>query len=291
MIILKAIGAFFVKVWRWIKETAWVQPLLIVGAIFAVIFSIPYITDWVNSWGYGASGAFFNSQKQSLEGQVPQSEATDDNKTKADIIIDDIYANTIKAYDGNYSAIDTSNFGDKFFLIITKEDCSGCESAEEGFKALNDNWGNILTPEDYDTHKSMTFYTIDASEESSNDEDYEEPANYNDTAWSRFLDRHMGFFNETGYYLENETPYKLNRSIGESSYEDYSQPKFDGFPAPTILLVDYTPEAQAQNRAGVSEVLFGVSGSTSLEKAKLLLQMWDHCTEKTNNPFSSNFAA
>ena len=37
MIILKAIGAFFVKIWRWIKDTAWVQPLLIVGAIFAAL--------------------------------------------------------------------------------------------------------------------------------------------------------------------------------------------------------------------------------------------------------------
>ena len=39
MKILKAIGAFFARIWRWIKETAWVQPLLIVGAIFAIIFA------------------------------------------------------------------------------------------------------------------------------------------------------------------------------------------------------------------------------------------------------------
>ena len=41
--ILSAIGGFFVKIGRWIANTAWIQPLLIVGGIFAVIFSIPYI--------------------------------------------------------------------------------------------------------------------------------------------------------------------------------------------------------------------------------------------------------
>ena len=43
MKILRVIGAFFVKIGRWIANTAWVQPLLIVGGIFGIIFSIPYI--------------------------------------------------------------------------------------------------------------------------------------------------------------------------------------------------------------------------------------------------------
>ena len=43
MKVLRAIGGFFAKIGRWIANTAWIQPLLIVGGIFAVIFSIPYI--------------------------------------------------------------------------------------------------------------------------------------------------------------------------------------------------------------------------------------------------------
>ncbi len=288
MIILKAIGAFFVKVWRWIKETAWVQPLLIVGAIFAVIFSIPYITDWVNSWGYGAAGTFFNSQKQSLEGQLPS--GVDGDETKADIIINDIWENTQHAYAGEYDKIDSSKYGDKFFLIFTADDCSGCTTAEDGFETLDDDWGDIFVPEDYKDHSSLTFYTINTSEESSNDDDYEEPAGYNDKAFYRFLDKHMEFFNETGYQLE-QAPYKNNKSISDSSYENYSTPKFADFSAPTILLVDYTAAAQAQNRAGVSEILFGVSGSTEVEVAKELLRMWDHTTSRTDNPFSASYIA
>ncbi len=288
MIVLKAIGAFFVKVWRWIKETAWVQPLLIVGAIFAVIFSIPYITEWVNSWGYGTPGTFFNSKKQSLEGQVASGE--DGADSKADIIINDVWENTQHAYNGEWDKIDSKAFGDKFFLVFTGDDCSGCTSAEEGFDALDDEWGDILVPEDYSTHKSLTFYTINTSETSSNDEDYEEPAGYNDKAFYRFLDKHLSFFNETGYVLEN-APYKNNKSVGDTSYENYSTPKFSDFTVPTILLVDYTKAAEDQNRGGVCEVLFGVSGSTKLDKARELLNMWNHTTSRTDNPFGANYNA
>lgn len=46
--ILNAIGGFFKKIGRWIKETAWIQPLLIVGAIFGLIMSIKPIANFIN---------------------------------------------------------------------------------------------------------------------------------------------------------------------------------------------------------------------------------------------------
>ena len=66
---LKAIATPFVAIWRWIKETAWVQPLLIVGAIFGVIFSIPSITSWVKSWDFGDDTyKYLENNQLSLEG-------------------------------------------------------------------------------------------------------------------------------------------------------------------------------------------------------------------------------
>ncbi len=91
MIILKAIGAFFVKIWRWIKDTAWVQPLLIVGAIFAVIFSIPYITDWANSFNLTSTNSFYNAQKRNLEGETDDRQASD---SPADKLANSIQTNT-----------------------------------------------------------------------------------------------------------------------------------------------------------------------------------------------------
>jgi hypothetical protein len=82
MIILKAIGSFFVKIWRWIKDTAWVQPLLIVGAIFAVIFSIPYITEWANNFTHNSTNSFYNASKKNLEGETNDK----DSKSAADLL-------------------------------------------------------------------------------------------------------------------------------------------------------------------------------------------------------------
>ena len=45
--VLNAIGGFFKKIGRWIKETAWIQPVLIVGAIFGLIMSIKPISNWI----------------------------------------------------------------------------------------------------------------------------------------------------------------------------------------------------------------------------------------------------
>ena len=69
MVVLRAIGSFFAKIGRWIRDTAWVQPLLIVGGIFAIIFSIPYITKWVKTWGDSTSAyqKYYNKTSLSLK--------------------------------------------------------------------------------------------------------------------------------------------------------------------------------------------------------------------------------
>ncbi len=45
--VLNAIGKFFGRIWGWIKNTAWIQPLLIVGIIFGLIMSIKPITKLI----------------------------------------------------------------------------------------------------------------------------------------------------------------------------------------------------------------------------------------------------
>ena len=280
MLILKTVGSFFVKVWRWIKETAWVQPLLIVGAIFAIIFSIPYITDWVSSWGYGSTGAFFTAKKQTLEGEVTDNAAVD-YITKADEITTDIYNNTKKAYNGD-TAIDASAYGDKFFFVYTSTSCDGCNKAESGFKYLSEQWANKYVPSD---NRSFKLYTIFADETSSNDSDYDETAN-DTTAFHRYLGRHLDFFNSTSSHLQ-DAPYKNNKGISDTNYGYYEQPDFTNFSTPTILLVDYSEEAINAGRGGVSEIIFGVDGDTDAERANVLINMWNHLDNDTTNPFSS----
>ena len=167
MVILKSIGAFFVKIWHWIKETAWVQPLLIVGAIFAVIFSIPYITEWVGGWTGNGAGAFYEASLLTLEGQTLSGDVT-----AADRFANVLEANEEKISEGKYDEIDTESYGEKFFFVVWKEDCTACETAESGLRYLSDNWGYYdLIPAI--SGESFKMYTIDASQESANDDDKE----------------------------------------------------------------------------------------------------------------------
>jgi hypothetical protein len=93
MKILKAIGAFFARIWRWIKETAWIQPLLIVGAIFAVIFSIPYFSSWISSLGIGSEN-YYSVHKRSLEGELKEGETGAREASQADKITKSIFDNS-----------------------------------------------------------------------------------------------------------------------------------------------------------------------------------------------------
>ena len=121
MKILRAIGAFFARIGRWIKETAWIQPLLIVGAIFAVIFAIPHIIDGVKGWfdESDAANKYFTRYQLSLE--------------KADVIPEGQYIGTSEV-DVLFTNIKDrkedeikSKYGDRFFVAFVTEDNSTCK--------------------------------------------------------------------------------------------------------------------------------------------------------------------
>lgn len=132
MKILRAIGGFFAKIGRWIANTAWVQPLLIVGGIFAIIFSIPYIkkgfeglfasgsVDEEYEWYKGHRG--YNVQALSLE-----------EGGQADRLL-----GYLEFYDRDADKI-KSEFSTKFFLAFVQEGCSNCKDAVEGYKYAVDS--------------------------------------------------------------------------------------------------------------------------------------------------------
>ena len=116
MIILRAIGRFFARIGRWIRDTAWVQPLLIVGGIFAIIFCIKPISNAVSGWFQSGNEAveFYKSYKVSM-----------------------LKNNAVKDSDADklISRIEKGEIGkdEKFFLSFVKEDCENCKSCYEGF--------------------------------------------------------------------------------------------------------------------------------------------------------------
>ena len=39
---------FFINIWQWFKETAWIQVLLIVGLIIGIVMSITPLVGWIS---------------------------------------------------------------------------------------------------------------------------------------------------------------------------------------------------------------------------------------------------
>lgn len=282
MIILKAIGAFFVKIWRWIKDTAWVQPLLIVGAIFAIIFSIPYITSWANSWSGNSTNSFYNASKKTLEGE----EESTSGGSEADKLTQTLYGNSLLS---DTTKID-EKYGKKFFVIFANSTNSSSNEAETGFKYLRDYW-NTQGINSSDT-LPFTYYTIFSDDTSSTDDSLDKNLG---NAWERYLKNNIDFFN-TSITKLTSAPYYANNSMSEDNYANFAlsdlssdKKASSAFPIPTFCLIDYSDTAIKAGRWGLSEILFTLSGETDGAKAKLLMNMWNHCDSDTTNIFSSSY--
>ncbi len=295
MLILKTIGSFFVKIWRWIKETAWVQPLLIVGAIFAVIFSIPSITNAIQSWTKTSSDSWLLNYRISLEGEV-----YDEDVSNADKLTQAIYkadqSVTSKAEVSDDVTTIRNEYGEKFFLAYVNSSSSDSDTISDAFHFLSDNWNSAyykLDLHDAKTNLPFNFKAIYTDETSSNDDDFE--AKNNPSAFERYLSNHSDLFNTTAEVLA-ELPYRTNAGIDESKYEAFGLGNTSStqttlssdFPKPSIILCDFTDAAIEAGRAGVSEIIFSLTGDNDHARAQFLMNMWNHLDSYADYP-DNNF--
>ena len=120
MKILRAIGALFAKIGRWIANTAWVQPLLIVGGIFGIIFSIPYIKK-------GFEGLFADTTDNEYEWYKAQALTLGENEQFDKLL------GYLEFYNTENSGKIKSEFGSKFVLAFVQQDCQNCKADVEGY--------------------------------------------------------------------------------------------------------------------------------------------------------------
>ncbi|MDR0832270.1 MAG: hypothetical protein LBM99_05185 [Bacillales bacterium] len=103
----RGIARGFRAVVHFIKLNAWIQPLLVVGAIFALIFAltgIPKLIDWIKTWGQGGEEKFnFNNSKELKK-------------------IDEL-----KWLIGLQEEGGSGDRPTDFILIFTREDCANCK--------------------------------------------------------------------------------------------------------------------------------------------------------------------
>ena len=266
MIVLRAIGSFFKKIWDWIKQTAWIQPLLIVGVIFGVIFSIPSIVKAVQASKKEKStyAAYYHNYKLSLEGG---------KDSDADKFTDDLYE---VIHDGKVEEFNTkhSDLGNKFFVAYVAKDCDKCESAKEGFKQFQDKFSKYVDADETESFNLVTIFTDDETSETEEDQ----------TAFVKYLDRHQDFFAEIGS-VAYETDFYKNGNLSDTDLTALETADPDDFLTPTIFLVEFgTPATSRGFSSGVTEVMFGVEGSDKSSKALTLSDCWRHAGKFSNNP-------
>ena len=259
MFILRAIGRFFARIGRWIRDTAWVQPLLIVGGIFAIIFSIPYITKWVQSWfdSSNAAQSFFSEYKLTLDD-------SEKGESKADGLF--------KYMTGQTSQEEGKKvYGEKFFIMLTKESCEGCEDVYKGLKYLRDNWNK----NEFTTSDDFRLYSLFV--DSTNSDSKNLFQNY-------FYNNYNVNFEELASTM-TLAPYYTNKGGSTTSYatniESLADP--EAMSVPTLFYVDvaYNETAPQKNSLKVTEVLFTVDakdtqGGNDLGRARTLFDCWNH---------------
>lgn len=273
MFILRAIGNFFVRIGRWIKNTAWIQPLLIVGGIFGIIFSIPYITKWVGSWFDSDTDAevYYNKHKLSLS----KAEVHDSK-------VDHLFDYLKEGKDSSYA----STFGDKFYVTFVQEGCASCEERYGGFETLQENWGK---GEFAGLDGNFKLYTIFVDDE--NDD--------NEKLFKEVFERPevMNIFETAAAELQDKDnhPYALNGSNSSSYATDLENlTNADEISTPTTFLIDFTDKAPAWTTDhGIREVLFSfesTGGSDDYARARTLRDAWSN-VESVNNKFSTAYKA
>ena len=276
MVVLRAIGRFFARIGRWIKDTAWIQPLLIVGGIFAIIFSIPYLTKWVKSWfnEESASEKYFSSKKLSLKNADK-----DQGKSEAD----DLFR-YLDAYSKDEQTADQEKkFGKKFFLTLVQKECEACEERYDGFKKLEKEWGsgNFASLKGDESFKLHTIFV-----DTKNDD--------GDSLFEEVYERNNEFFEEAIYYMSGESnpkghPYVYNS--GDTGFVSSLDNLIDNdnISTPTTFVIDLTKPANDAwwiSPHGIREVLFSFDGAdgdnNAFGRAKTLRNAWGNVEDVTN---------
>jgi hypothetical protein len=277
MNILKKLATPFVAIWRWIKETAWVQPLLIVGVIFAVIFSIPSITKAIqNATSESDDGLdYYDDINLSLDDAY-------NGKSEADQFFTS-YAKAQGYKNGNtkYTVDDLNSFkttyGEKFFLVFTQSNCEYCENISDALIQLRDNWDG--TYKLGDTTEPYKAYSIICDQDMGDNADYY----VNKKAFEYILDDHSTMFEDMIKFGTTNTYYNNLETSAKSTLKGYIEnflKSVDSVHVPCVVLFDLTdnPSSNGTNWNYIANTVFFEVPTTydtnEVTRANFLAQAW-----------------
>ena len=272
----KIIGTPFIKIWTWIKETAWVQPLLIVGIIFAIIFSIPSITSWVQSWNFGSDTyTFLKNRQLSLEGITGE----DNNGQAYDFFVAFNKAQNEWATDRN-AAKNTmkqyTNEADKLIVYFVNEDETGQQANEATNYLVNENWSSVG-----ENVGAFQYQTIFADQTIETDDD-----TYRDeTPFEKLfiLPEYQTFVEQaatvaiTSPYFKNKVSKAEDISSLETNAGNLPDPNNFSTQIPYYVIIDLTDTNKTENI--ITNVFFEITGANKFERANFIAHAWTNTEE------------
>jgi len=282
MKVLSAIGRFFAKIGRWIKDTAWVQPLLIVGAIFGLIFAIKPTVNWVKSWFTSGDEAlnYYKSKKLKWD-NVDKGTSEVDNLFK--YLADPDANKDLSSHFGKFSD------SDQFFVCFYDEDCSTCKN---NYEALT-KFESLVAEKNKDLegceklNGKVTIYSVDCSEKASDAEDTD-PSYFYDYVIGDDNNSRPEYFENTFmrlYSASYKSPYIEKNSISLESKFHLGAGQLPGIDVPTIFMFEKNYDGDNFDGAGniaISEVLFDFATGSNLDGARLLWDCWRHVNDFSN---------
>lgn len=257
----------FIKLWNWIKETAWIQPLLIVGVVFAIIFSISPIVSACSNYWSNEDVKFYINRKYSLDNIFDDYENCDAYKLINNIYEAEQLYTSSTATDAEKSAAIKKLPAEKFFLMFYSESCDVCKSSSDAFDYLVDAWNGSNSY--FKSEEQFKMVTIDVKEdiddENKNDKDAM-PELYNCAPL---------FFENVGNAAV-QTQYYIQGKISEDTIEDFATVDDDSFPTPTLLLIDFT----RTGKSPYAQMMFSIPGKNDKDgdaaKAMTIMDCWNN---------------
>lgn len=283
MFVLKAIGRFFAKIGRWIRDTAWVQPLLIVGGIFAIIFSIPKIVEVVKKTTETSNAAQTFFENKMISGQGEKEKLSEGSQL-------DNFLSVLEDKDNKYTTSDAAfadvksalklNDNEKRFFVLFVDKSSSCDALYTGLNYLKNNWKDNDEFKDLEGDFAYRTIYIDAIDK------YDESTKLFDDAY----DRHNFEKFATDLYA---TKFAENKRYdqGAGDHYDVLATSASGFSVGTILYFNYAAEAyQGVSTYGLRScfTISDVAGASDYERAQKLAKAWG---EAEYSEFGDNYQA
>lgn len=242
MKVFKAIGNFFARIWRWIKETAWVQPLLIVSLIFGIILLIQPISQGVTALAdlITSNEKYYNDNKVKLSNGAARNLIYDEETRFKD--------------------------KDKYFLVFIEKKCDNCRDAYQAFKTLFD---------DKTFDSDYKIKTISVDEQSSSYEVTDKESEMYKIFFGDEIDGKVDpiEFRNTIYEVGTDASHEYNIENYESDVTYFKEIRNgEDLYTPLILLMD---KEYTDNSFNIREALIGIKGSTKYEKARNLDDCWN----------------